>query len=428
VARKDNDKAQESGVRIAIDIGSTVVKLARIDRNDQLVSQEFRPRDFEAGIARQVEALLTECGVALDCQDILVCSSANGGLRVGIICLSRCFSGAVLRNQALLAGANPMFVRDLDEEAGTAPYVDILLVAGGIDCEDAGPLLERLQRIRLDSYRYGSLLYAGNRFLATAFQARFPQAAVAANPMAEELGGRSPSVFEAVRRAYLDDLVYKEGVSELRGNLSKGIRPTPEVANRGFQRAVMERSSLPVSGACVLLDIGGATTDLHYTVEIIRDDSPARPSPGTSIARYVFTDLGIVASQESLLLQMRGHPRLYEFLEVVLGDDVREAFRLLREGEYVPPPEVLSYGCLFLALDRFARGHGPGLPTGDLNKVSQFLLSGGAAQTLEEEKVSRVIRLLVSPAAGEPVIIVDRRYQIWVDGITWTGLETIQGN
>ena len=37
--------------------------------------------------------------------------------------------------------------------------------------------------------------------------------------------------------------------------------------SRGFQRAVMNRSSLTIGGAAVLLDIGGATTDLHYTIE-----------------------------------------------------------------------------------------------------------------------------------------------------------------
>lgn len=409
--------------RIAVDIGSTVVKLAFVDAEGGLLRQEFRPRDFDAGIARQVEALLGECGVSVEQEGILVCSSANGGLRVGIISLTPHFSGTAARNQVLLAGANPMFVRGMGEPAGTAGYVDILLVTGGIDCDDAAPLRSRLAALVLDEYRHGSLVYAGNKYCAEEFLSRFPGAAIVPNPVAQELSGRTPSVFESVRRAYLDDLVYKEGISELRGNLSHGIRPTPEVVNRGLLRAVMNRSTLRVAGACVLLDIGGATTDLHYTVEIVRDDSPSRPSPGTSVARYVFTDLGIVASRERLLLQLRGHPRLFEFLEVVQPGDVREVYRLLREGEYVPPADVLSYGCLFMALDRFSRGHGPGLPTGDLAKVSQFILSGGAAQTLDEETVSRMTRLLLPAGAGDPAVLIDRRYQVWVDGIAWTGLD-----
>ena len=141
----------------------------------------------------------------------------------------------------------------------------------------------------------------------------------------------------------------------------------------GFQRAILNGSKIGVIAPCLLLDIGGATTDLHYTVEIVKDGSGGRASSlgSSSVARYVFTDLGIVASRDSLMLQLRSDSRLYEFLNAVLPDDVTDTYRLLREGEYQPSPQLLSYGCLFLALDRFAQGRGPGLPTGDLAQVAQ---------------------------------------------------------
>jgi hypothetical protein len=418
----DANKQQiaSSGIRIAVDIGSTVVKIARIGANNKLLSQEFYPRDFKAGIARQVETLLGQFDFESDEKDILVCSSANGGLRVGISCLTKHFSGAELRNQVLLAGANPIFVHNFDEEDGSATFVDILLVGGGIDCEDAAPLAERLRRFKLENYHFGSLFYAGNSYLADLFIERFPQAIVIPNPLAEGLRSKTNSVFEVLRRAYLDDLVYKEGVSELGSNLSSGIRPTPEVVNRGFQRAVFNRSSIEVTGPCILVDIGGATTDIHYTVEIIRDDSDEKSSAASSIARYVFTDLGIVVSRDTTLQQMRTHPRIYEFLSRVLDDDVREAYRLLREGEYSPSPELLSYGCLFLSLDRFAQGRGPGLPVANLGKVGQIILTGGAAQSLDVKVVARVVDMFLADGGSNPRIVIDKHYQIWIDGITWS--------
>ena len=414
-----------AGVHIAVDIGSTVVKIARICENGEIESQQYFPRDFEAGIARQVESLLERFGASPESDGIVVCSSANGGLRIGIVCLSKHYSGAALRNQVLLAGANPVFVRDLDEEGGSLTYVDILLVGGGIDCSDAAPLERRLRRLEPARYRFGTLVYAGNSNLAGLFVELFPGAAVIPNPLAETLAGRKLSVFEAVRRAYLDDLVYKEGVSELRSNLSKGIRPTPEIVSQGFQRALAKSSGIEIFGACVVLDIGGATTDLHYTVEIVRDDSEQRPSPGASVARFVFTDLGIVASRDTLMLELRSHPRLYEFLKSVQDDGVREIYQSMREGEYDPSPLLLSYGCLFIALERFAHGRGPGLPTADLTRIAQIILTGGASQTMAEEVVGRVFGLFRSENSGVPVILIDRRYQIWVDGITWSGVASI---
>lgn len=406
--------------RIAVDIGSTVVKIARIAPGDRLLTQEFHPRDFDAGIARQVESLLDALEPHAAHDDVLVCSSANGGLRVGIVTLTPQYSGAVLRDQVLLAGANPVYAHGFNVK-GNATYVDMLIVAGGIDCEEAGPLEVRLRQFDPGRYRYGALVYAGNRFLAPLFVELFPEARVIPNPLAEGLSSKTCTVFEAVRRAYLDDLVYKEGISELRGALSCGIRPTPEVVNRGFYRAMHNGSSIHVAGAGILLDIGGATTDLHYTVELVRDESEEKPSAGMSVARYVFTDLGIVASRDSLMLQLRTHPRLYEFLECVADGDVRETYRLLREGEYRPAPPLLSYACLFVALDRFAHGRAPGLPTADLGKVAQIMLTGGAAQTLDEAVVDRVVRLLLPPAANLVASQIDRRYQLWVDGITWSG-------
>jgi hypothetical protein len=414
-----NSADSAGGGRYALDIGSTVVKLAQLDQDGGLARQHFFPRDFAAGIAAQVDGILSNFHVDTASGQVLVCSSANGGLRVGIVCLTKDFSGAALRNQVLLAGANPEYVYDFGEAAGDSRRVDILLVGGGIDCADAAPAARRLASFDAGRFRFGTLVYAGNRFLADDFVARHPYAVVIENPLRDSLTDRAGGVFEAVRRAYLDDLVYKEGVSELRHELAHGIRPTPEVASRGFLRAVQNRSSFTILGACVVIDIGGATTDLHYTVEIVRDDSPVKPSGGVSVARYVFTDLGIVASRDTLLMRLRAHPRVYEFLAVVLGDLVQEAYALLREGEYEAPAEVLSYACLFLALDRFAQGRGPGLPVGDLERIAQVILTGGAAQILDEALVQRLMRLWISPANPVPTVQIDRRYEIWVGGITW---------
>lgn len=295
----------------------------------------------------------------------------------------------------------------------------MLLIGGGIDCATSAPLARRLEGFDPSSYNYGTLAYAANTHLSASFQRRFPSSTVIENPLGDNLSSRVGSVFEAVRRAYLDDLVFKEGISELRVRLVRGIRPTPEVVSRGFLRAVMNRSTFSIVGACLALDVGGATTDLHYTVELVREDSEIKPASGVSVARFVFTDLGIVASRDTLMLQLRGHPQLYEFLSTVVNSNARETYRLIREGELQPSPELLSYACVFIALDRFAKGRGPGLPIGNLGALSQIILTGGAVQLLDESVVQRLALLLMPDGCPPPLVQVDRRYQIWVGGITW---------
>ena len=407
--------------QLALDIGSTVIKLARLDGSGGLASQEFFPRDFGAGVARQVMGILGAKGIDPESQPLRVCSSANGGLRVGIVTLSALFSGAALRNQVLLAGANPEYMYGFDHAGGDSRRVDVLLVGGGIDNPDPGPAAALLELFNPHGYRFGALVYCGNRHLAARFLERFPAAKVIANPLGDTLSSRVGTVFETIRRAYLDDLVFKEGVSELPTVLARAIRPTPEVASRGFLRSVNGQGAFTIVGTCLALDIGGATTDLHYVVECVHDDSPVRPSSGVSVARYVFTDLGIVASRDTLMLQLRNHPQLYELLGCVGdGAQTREIYAALREGDYSPSPQLLSYACLFLALDRFSKGRGPGLPTGDLGKVVQLILTGGAAQTLNEKALSRLLALLWPAGTPAPLVQVDRRYEIWVAGVTWT--------
>jgi len=419
--RAGEKERARSDVRVAIDIGSTVVKVARVASDGELLGQEFYPRDFDSGIARQVESIVN--GSGFSDEEVLICSSANGGLRVGIVSLTEHFSGATLRNQVLLAGANPVFACGLDDHTGNTDHVDILIVGGGIDCAEGAPLEQRLRRFDASKYRFSALVYAGNRQYADLFLQLFPQATVIANPLSEGLSGKSTSVFDAIRRAYLADLVHKQGISDLRKSLSKTIRPTPEVVSRGFQRIVFNRSRIKALGPCMLLDIGGATTDLHYTTDVIREDSEEKALPGSSVARYVFTDLGIVASRDSTLLQLRSHPRLYDLLSMIAEDDgIREMYRALREGEFEPAPRLLSYACLFIALGRFANGSTSGIPSADLSKVAQILLTGGAAQILDVSVASRVVDLFVR-GQGNPRILIDHSYRIWVDGMTWSALD-----
>jgi hypothetical protein len=112
----------------------------------------------------------------------------------------------------------------------------------------------------------------------------------------------------------------------------------------------------------MLLHIDGATTDLHYTTDIIREDSEEKALPEPSVARHVFTDLAIVASREQYFTAV--HPRLYDLLS-----------RINRRCN-----TILVMSVAFRVVDPFLCGE------------------------------------------GDPRILIDRRYQIWVDGITWSAI------
>ena len=311
--------------------------------------------------------------------------------------------------------------------------------AGGIDCEDAAPLRERLQRFQA---RALSLWFAALCRQPVISRSSFVELVPEADGDSRirsrtTLSSRTPTVFEAVRRAYLDDLVYKEGVSELGRDLS--TRNTADARDREprFPARVLhalddQRSSVPAS----CLDIGGATTDLHYTVEIIRDESDDRPSTGLSVARYVFTDLGIVASRDSLLLQLRTHPRLYEFLERrARARTSRDLSAAARGRLRRPAARCFPTAASSSRSTASPTGEGPGLPTADLSKVAQIMLTGGAAQALATKaRAARVFELLAAeggaardlidralPALGRRHHLVRPMPSRRLRSVTWTG-------
>ena len=135
-----------------------------------------------------------------------------------------------------------------------------------------------------------------------------------------------------------------------------------------------------------------------------------------SVARYVFTDLGIVASRDSLLLQLRSHPRLYEFLSCVHDQDVREVYRLLREGEHARPKCCPTLACFSRStvLPKAAVRDCPRRTSqGVANPADRWCGAGISPST-----VQRMFQLFTNDGRV-PDVFIDRAYQIWVDGITW---------
>ena len=124
----------------AIDIGSTIVKIAEHGR-----AQDRLPRDYDAGIEAQVGGAIDAIRGRDPEARFRICSSANGGLRVGILCLTTRFSGRVAANLASAAGANVVFMRSLSNgEAAPSEAVDALVLVGGTDGPDSEPLERHL--------------------------------------------------------------------------------------------------------------------------------------------------------------------------------------------------------------------------------------------------------------------------------------------
>jgi len=403
---------------IYIDIGSTQIKLAEMNNGGSIVQQTFYSRDYSISPSDQVSILLKKLPNLP--QTRRICSSANGGIRVGIISLTSRFSGAAARNLALGAGANIIFINTLNPQSvNITQPVDTLIFIGGIDCEGASTLKGKIASLDLKGYNFKSLIYAGNRYLASFFLSRFPQAVIIPNPFVDELEVRDQSLLTYVRNLYLEDLIDKDSIRDLTSLSEVPIIPTPGIVNIAFERLSRQKSKIIIPLPCIVIDIGGATTDIHFGVETLKLSEGMDSRLYIASNRYVFTDLGVVASRSSTLSRLSNHTRLYEFLQIVAGDLARQVYIGLREGEVTD--EVLFYGCFFLALDELSQNQSANVPVIDLNKLASIMITGGASQveTLNIDFFLKIFQLLTNQFGnvGGIRIILDYNYELWVDGI-----------
>jgi len=397
----------------AIDIGSTIVKVAE---NGRAHAQYLR--DFDGGIEAQVNGVIDAIRGRDPQARFRICSSANGGLRVGILCLTSRFSGRIAANLASAAGANVIFLHGMNGNgAVTAEAIDALVLVGGTDGSDAGQLERHLDAIDLSDFDFQILVYAGNNVMAGAFRRRYPAMRVVANPLGPNLELINTGLLDMLRDAYLDDLIQKDGVAALQGSSEVPIRPTPAVVNAAFRILSTRRAGPAFPLPFLLVDIGGATTDVHFGVELLSATSRVRLEGFLDDNRYVFAELGVSASRDSTVVRLAEHPGLHDFLTAFDADRTRELYRAVVEGE--APDVLMPYACYFLALDGVGVGHSGDRPALRIDKANAIVVTGGALQDADAAILKRIGRLLVHSDATAPDVIFDRDYSLWTLGLTY---------
>lgn len=400
-----------------VDIGSTMVKVASLDHSGGISNYSFYKRDYDSTIYDQVSGLLEVHRSDDPKGRFRICSSANGGLRLGIVCLTRRFSGNVARNLGLAAGGNVVFTHCLGDsaQADSAP-VDALVVTGGIDCPDARRMRVRLGNFDADRYAYQTLIYAGNAYLADEFCRRNPEAIVVSNPVGGGLEIASEELLERVRTLYLDDLVQKQGVSRLQPYSEVPIWPTPAVVNLAFDNIARDGSSLKYPLPSIVVDIGGATTDVHFGLEVVDESGAERMDGYLPCNRHVFTELGVFTSRQSTIASLSENKRLYEFFRVLYGQAASRAYADFREG--VMDDDLLFYACFFLALDSLASRRARNAPTLQIGKINSIVVTGGASQRVRADVLGELTRLFLPKSRETGIqIIMDKKYEMWVDGM-----------
>lgn len=393
---------------ISIDIGSTWTKGAVFRVVGPALELQRRAavptttEDLADGFFQVLDALGGRAGTAESLRQgevkLYYSSSAKGGLAVAALGIVPEITLETAKVAAYSAGAKVTRVlsyrltrSDLERLEQDPP--DILLFAGGTDGGNVDYVLANaraLGRSRLEC----SIVYAGNRSALDEVSALLAHKDfISVDNVLPSLDAPNPEpARQAMRAIFLNKIVKGKGLDTIIERT--GVEPTPTpLAVYEYVKCI--RRYVPGWSDFILLDMGGATTDVYSAhKETAASGTVVRGLPEPIVKRTVEGDLGLRVSAGAAALSAAA------LMDAALATNRcgRAAFsaylgRITMQPDYIPSdPQgrvfdaVLAGACVALACARHAgRSHNVGTPDGmvrvqtgrDLTKVARVIGSGG---------------------------------------------------
>lgn len=384
--------------------------------------------DVRLGLAKAIEALTRALGAeTLEYGEMLASSSAAGGLKMCVHGLVYEMTVNAARAAALGAGAvvhqttaGRLTDADLAEQRAICP--NLVLLAGGTDYGERDTALYNAEL--LASKGTGApVLYAGNVQNQAAVRELF---ADGATPLyvTENVYPRLDALnIEPTRRvihaAFEAHIVSAPGMEHIRDLVTGAILPTPG--------AVMEAAMLLYAqiGDLVVLDIGGATTDVHSVTYGSPEIAALSTAPEPFNKRTVEGDLGLYVNARRLVERL-GEKALADELDLDIPA-VMEAYRSIPgTPEQLKLTTRLCIEAGLTALGRHAgrmryyytpQGRAAAAEGKDLTLARTLVGTGGALTRLpERERIMRRLadcnasNAMLFPAPGEMRVVFDEQY------------------
>jgi len=422
-----------TSLAVCADVGSTFTKVAAIDlATGALVGTAERPTTVATDVLHGLDAAIAD--LAREPTIVDVCSSAGGGLRLAVVGNEELVTVAAGHRVALSAGARvvhaaagPLDRTTIDGIAAGRP--DVILLVGGTDGGDEEVLRHNVAALAKARALRRPIVLAGNADVRSAALAVLGPRAVAAENVLPRIGELNPGPARAaIRDVFLRHVIGGKHLSRGPRFASLVRGATPDVV-----LTAVELLATVVGGDVLVVDVGGATTDVYSTIEPPSAPSHAQVRGGADVdsprsddvagtawhGRTVEGDLGVRASAPAIV-DAAGRERL--LAEVDAGPlraaaQVRAAepgFLALTDDERAVDVRLAQLAAV-VAVRRHARGR-------DLRRVRLLVGSGGVLRHLPGAGEG-VLRAVLDDHAGgwrlpdAARVVVDRSYVLAPAGL-----------
>jgi len=391
----------EQNEKLLIDVGSTYFKIATSEK----LEQHFR--DFNRSILDDLMSKCSDTVERFNKQDVYICSSANGGLSTLIIGVTNSFSLKYATNIAFNSGINvidTILYQNIAEYSVPGEMIDVVIIVGGVNSharlfsDDLHGYLEQLN--------YSNVVFVGSEQDAPKMRDNIENLVVLPNIIDDRLHIIEDHLKEYLTNLYQQDIEGKEDIKHLYDITDNQIFPTPYIVNRALPTIA---SRFSVADPFILLDIGGATTDIHYSKDLVDDNVVTE----NEYDRLVFKRLGVYKSKQSLILAAQSNEFVYELLTYLKVTE-----NILQE-QSDKATKVLMQLAIFLVLCKMSHYRQSYINL-KLLAINSIVLTGGITKVLTVEDIELIIAFFyrkILTSDHKPVVVLDNNYDIWTLGI-----------
>ena len=353
--------------------------------------------DVRIGLQGAIDDLCKKKGIdSLEYDEMLATSSAAGGLKMTVHGLVYDMTAKAAKEAALGAGGILHFVtagrlRRTDIAKIKEINPNLILIAGGVDYGERDTALDNAEMIRAMGLKT-PVIYAGNVENQEEMKLIFDEESGMKLYNVENVYPKIDALNvepcrKVIQDAFEDHITNAPGMEHVRDMVNGPIIPTPG--------AVMECTKLLYDciGDLIVLDVGGATTDLHSVAT--ESDQVARImiAPEPKAKRTVEGDLGVYVNRMKVIESI-GEEKLREQCQkagIDLDKTLESYVAIPKTEDEVKLVEMLTTEAVLRAVERHAGQiryiYGPsGRSTvaegKDLTQVKYIVGTGGALTRL----------------------------------------------
>jgi len=384
--------------------------------------------DVRIGLQGAVEDLCRTLGQKeITYTKMLATSSAAGGLRMSVHGLVYDMTVRAAKEAALGAGANLQMTtagilqaEDLEDIADLSP--NLILLAGGTDYGERRTALENAKLLRQLDLPV-PVIYAGNvqnqNQIRRIFEGAKAPVYITENvyPRLDELNIEPTR--KIIHQVFEEHITKAPGMEHVRDMVSGAILPTPG--------AVMTCAKLLYDeiGDLLVIDVGGATTDIHSVTEGSEEIAMLQIAPEPVAKRTVEGDLGVYVNTKNMVQQL-GCEKLSKELNLDVNTVLADYHPIPQSDEQFTLTHSLTWYAASMALERHcgkfrytygSNGRVTYADGKDLTKIRYLIATGGALTRLPERKsiMDRLRQInaggkLLYPKAEHIRVLEDRWY------------------